>query len=136
MKATVDANILFSSLIKRGITRRIWFEPELILYSPKFIYDELYKYENFLFKKFSGTKEEFEELSKKLLSKIRIIAHEELVPYMPASKSLIKDEKDLIYLACALKEDTIIWSNDKEFRKQNRIKIRTTEEMVKEFGSL
>ena len=136
MKATVDANILFSSLIKRGITRRIWFEPELILYSPKFIYDELYKYENFLFKKFSGTKEEFEELSKKLLSKIRIIAHEELVPYMPASKSLIKDEKDLIYLACALKEDTIIWSDDKEFRKQNRIKIRTTEEMVKEFGSL
>ena len=109
MKATVDANILFSSLIKRGITRRIWFEPELILYSPKFIYDELYKYENFLFKKFSGTKEEFEELSKKLLSKIRIIAHEELVPYMPASKSLIKDEKDLIYLACALKEDTSIW---------------------------
>src|SRR3989338_2252719 len=136
MKATVDANILFSSLIKRGINRRIWFESELILYSPKFIYDELYKYENFLFKKFSGTKEEFEELSKKLLSKIRIIAHEELVPYMPASKSLIKDEKDLIYLACALKEDTIIWSNDKEFRKQNRIKIRTTEEMVKEFGSL
>lgn len=136
MKITVDANILFSCLIKKGITRKIWFEPEIILYSPKYLLTEFYKYEEFLMKKFSGTNEEFKHLSQKILKRINLIRDEELIPFLPAAASLIKDEKDMFYLACALKEDTIIWSNDKELKKQNRINVKTTEEMIKEFGSL
>ncbi|MBU2099761.1 hypothetical protein KKB11_00845, partial [Candidatus Micrarchaeota archaeon] len=67
---------------------------------------------------------------------INFISDQELKPFMPASASLIKDPKDWLYIACALKEDTIIWCNDKGFKKQERIKTLTTTEMKEEFGSL
>lgn len=136
MKVTVDANILFSALIRRGITRKIWFGPEIELYSPEFILMEFQKYKSFLQKKFNGTQEEFQLLTQKLLSQINFISDYELKPFLPASASLIKDPKDWLYLACALKEDTIIWSNDKGFKKQERIKTLLTTEMKEEFGLL
>ena len=61
---------------------------------------------------------------------------EELGPFIHAASSLITDKKDWLYLACALYKDTFIWSNDKEFKNQRRLKVFTTEEMVKEAGKL
>ncbi|HLC36948.1 MAG TPA: PIN domain-containing protein [archaeon] len=136
MKVIIDANILFSALLKKGLTRRVLFIPEIELYSPEFLFEELAKYRNYLLKKFLGKPEEFELLLELLTSQIKFIADKELKPFLPASASLIEDSKDWLYLACALKEDAIIWSNDKSFKKQKRIKTFTTIEMKKEFGIL
>ena len=133
MKVTIDANVLFSALIKQGITRKILFNPELGLYSPSFLFIEIDKYKPLLLKKFSGKEEEFEGLMQKIVSQIQIIPDQELKPFLYAAKSLSKDEKDWLYLACALKEDTIIWSNDKDFKKQNKVKVFSTNELLKEF---
>lgn len=136
MKVTVDANILFSGLLAKGITRKIWFVAELKLYAPTTLLTEFYKYSKILQERFKGTREEFEFLYKKLLSCIQFVTDSELKPYVPAASSLINDSKDWLYLACALKEDTVIWSNDKELKKQERIKVYSTTEMKKEFGTL
>ena len=136
MKVTADANILFSALLKKGKTRSIWFSPEIELYAPRLLLVEFQKYSDFLQKKFIGSRKEFSILSEKLLSQIYFVPDHELKPYMPAASYLSDDPKDWLYLACALKEDTIIWSNDKQFKKQNRVKIKTTTEMIKEFGIL
>lgn len=136
MKVTVDANSLFSALLRKGKSRKIWFDPVVELYAPYFLLKEFQKYSSFLQKKFLGNAKEFRLLSKKLLSQVFFIQDNELKPYLPAAASLSDDPKDWLYLACALKEDTIIWSNDKEFKKQSRIKIKTTGEMIKEIGSL
>ena len=136
MRATIDANILFSALIKKGLTRKIWFGPEMNLYAPRFLLVEFQKYSSFLQKKFRGSGEEFKLLSQKLLSQIKFVLDEELKPFLPAAASLIKDPKDWLYLACALKEDTVIWSNDRGFKKQGRVKIFSTAEMKEEIGTL
>ncbi len=136
MKVTVDANILFSALIRKGKTRSIWFGPEIELFAPRFILIEFQKYNSFLQKKFNGTQEEFNLLSKSLLSQVNFVSDEQLKSFLPAAVSLINDPKDWLYLACALKEDTIIWTNDKGFKKQERVKIRTTTEMIEEVGLL
>ncbi len=136
MRATVDANILFSALLKKGITRKIWFGPEIELYAPKFLLVEFKKYSGFLQKKFSGTAEDFYSLTQKLLSQVNFIPDEQLKPFLPAAAYLSKDPKDWLYIACALKENTTIWSNDRDFKKQDRIKAFTTTEMKNEFGML
>jgi len=136
MKVTVDANVLFSALIKKGKTRKIWFGPEIELFSPKYLLIEFQKYAGFLRRKFKGTEEEFTTISKKLLLQINFVSDQELKPFLPAVIFLIDDPKDWLYLACALKEDTIIWSNDKGFKKQKRIHTKTTTEMIEEFGTL
>ncbi|MFH1256206.1 MAG: PIN domain-containing protein [Candidatus Diapherotrites archaeon] len=136
MKVTVDANILFSALIRKGKTRKIWFNPEIELYAPFFILQEFRKYKDYLRKKSGLDAEDFADLSGNLISQLLFVKDNELGPFLPAAASLHSDVKDLLYLACALKEDTIIWSNDKGFKAQQRVKILTTDEMEKEFGSL
>jgi predicted nucleic acid-binding protein len=136
MRVTVDANILFSALIKEGKTRRVWFNPEIELCAPQFLLKEFLKYRDYLLKKFSGTPEEFQNLSKTILLQVFFVSDSGLKPFLPAAAYLSNDAKDWLYLACALKEDTIIWSNDREFKKQKRIKIKTTKEMIEETGML
>lgn len=134
MKLTADANILFSALLKEGVTRKIWFDPQIELYAPKYLLTEFAKYKPALLKKFGGSKKEFESFFEKLVSQACFLEDNELKPYLPAAASLSKDQKDWLYLACALKQDTGIWSNDKEFKKQNRITTKTTTELFKEAG--
>jgi len=136
MKATVDANILFSSLLRKGITRKIWFGPEIELYATEFLLTESKKYSSFLRKKFSGTDEECRLLLQALFSQLSLVKDADLKPFLPAAASLLKDPKDWLYLACALQEDTIIWSNDKHFKEQKRVRAMTTSELVKEIGTL
>lgn len=134
MKFTVDANILFSALLKRGATRKIWFDPQIELFAPKYLLVEFEKYRPFLQKKFKAAKEEFEVLCTKLVSHVLFVEDDELKAYLPAAKSLSNDPKDWLYLACALKLETLIWSSDKEFKKQLRIKTKNTAEMLEEYG--
>ena len=136
MKVTVDANILFSALLRKGVTRKIWFLPEIELFAPEFLLIEFIKYKLFLQKKFNGTEGEFKLLSQKLLSQVQFISDYQLKPFLPAAASLSSDSKDWLYFACALMEDTIIWSNDKGFKAQNRIRIFTIDEIKEELGML
>ncbi|MDO8538215.1 MAG: PIN domain-containing protein [archaeon] len=136
MKVTVDANILFACLITDGVTRRIWFNPEISLFAPRFILNEFLKYKQEIVKKFKGTEKEFDQLLEKALLQVKLVSDEDLKPFIPAVKTLIADEKDWLYLACALKEDTIIWSNDNDLKKQSRIKVKTTQELIEEVGTL
>lgn len=136
MKVTVDANILFSGLIKEGTTRRIWLSPSINLYAPAFILEEFKKYTPMLLEKYAGKKEDFAGMAKKLLGVIEFVPDEELKPFLPAAASLLQDEKDILYLACALRQDTCIWSNDKGFKKQRRIAVMNTAEMIQETGML
>ncbi len=136
MKVTVDANILFSAVLKPGSTRRIWFNLDFKLYAPTFILTEFKKHRQYLFEKSRLSEEEFTNVAGKIFSQTHFMEDNELTPFVPAAASLLQDPLDWLYLACALKEDTVIWSNDLGFKKQNRIKVYSTEEMLKEFGLL
>ena len=136
MKVTVDANILFSALLKAGLTWKLWFNPTLELYAPGFLVEEFQKHQAFLLKKFGGTAEEFGRLTELLFAQVKFVPEEELNAFMPAARSLLNDLKDLHYLACALKEDTVLWSNDQGFKQQHRTKTLTTTEMKEALGTL
>ena len=136
MRVTVDANILFAALLKSGTTRKLWFGPEIELYAPSFLLKEFRKYLNYLKGKFAGSEKEFQGLYNKITAQVSLVKDPELEAFLPAAASLIRDPDDWLYLACALKEDTIIWSEDKGFKSQNRVKTLNTKEMAKEFGTL
>ncbi len=136
MKLTVDANILFGCLIKEGKTRKLWFNPELQLFAPKFILTEFLKYRKMVERKSGLNAEKFDKLLELVVSQVKLINSRELKPYIPAVASLVIDDKDWLYLACALKEDTAIWSNDNGFRGQKRVNIFATSELMQMVGTL
>ncbi|MFH1106547.1 MAG: PIN domain-containing protein [Candidatus Micrarchaeota archaeon] len=136
MKAVVDANVLFAALLRKGLTRKLLFNPELELFSPQFVVDEFLKHRNYLVGKYGGTEEKFGRLVERTLNFIDRIPDSKLDPYAPAAKTLSPDPKDWQYLAAALYVDAAIWSNDAGMKKQQRVRVFTTEEIAREIGTL
>ena len=53
--------------------------------------------------------------------------------FIDGAERISPDPKDTSYFALALKLNCPIWSNDKKLKEQNKIKIYSTEEIVKFF---
>ena len=122
MKLTVDANVFFASLIKDSLARKALLHPMAELYAPEFLITETSKYKNLIKTKSKLSEQDCIQLLNALLSNIAIIKHSELADYtLPASK-LTTDEKDVIYLACALYTNSSLLTNDKNLENQTRVK--------------
>jgi predicted nucleic acid-binding protein len=136
MKVTVDANVLFACLIKDATTRRLFFNPALSLFAPEFIVNELLVHILGIKEKSGLPDEDLLRLIEKVFGNIVLVSDKDLVPFLPAAASLVNDSKDWLYLSCALREDTIIWSNDSDFAPQRRVEVVTTKGLVAMVGSL
>jgi len=136
MKAIVDANVLFSCLIKDSTAREIFFNPVLVLFAPEFIIKEFISHLREIQIKSGLSEKDFLTLADNAFSQIQLVKNAELKPFLPAAASLISDSKDWLYLACALKEDAVMWTNDKGFKAQARIRVLTTKEIISIVGSL
>jgi len=135
MDIIIDANILFSILIKKGKNEEILFEEDLHILAPEFIFQEFDKYRNVLLDKTSRSKKEFNELLNLLKKKIETIPNEETDKFMITAKRICPDEKDVDYFALALKFRCPVWSNDKELKeKQDVVKVYSTEDVMKLLG--
>ncbi len=134
MDLIIDANILFSILIKSGKTEELFFEEDLHLFAPEFLFEEFEKYKELILEKTERTKEEFNRLITILKKKIKIIPNEETDKFLQEAKKASPDAKDVDYFALALKIKCPLWSNDKALKsKQEIIKVYSTEDLVKMF---
>ncbi len=134
MDLVVDANILFSALIISGKTEELFFEEDLHLFAPEFLFEELSKYYQLILDKTGRTQEELEELLTILKKKIKVIPNEETDKFIQLAREICPDKNDADYFALAMKLRCPLWSNDKELKKQKLIVVYSTEELVKMFG--
>jgi putative PIN family toxin of toxin-antitoxin system len=131
MILVVDANILFSALIKDSSTAKLLFEESLNLCTSEFIIQEFFKYEDMILKKTHRTKEQFIQIMHMLKDIITVVPKEEYSDFMSEAESISPDEKDTLYFALALKFRCGIWSNDKRLRTQDKIKVYSTNDVMK-----
>ncbi len=134
MNIILDSNIVFSALIKDSLTRKIILDSNLNFFFPEIIYQELKKYESHIIKKSKLNKKEYLKLLNTIIKKTILIKTTEVLKELPIAINIIKDIdiKDRIFIACALKYETILWSDDKALKQQNKIIIMNTQE-IKEF---
>lgn len=134
MDIVIDANVLFSILIKRGITEELLFEEDLHIFAPEFIFEEFEKYADLILEKTKRTKEEFDKLMLILKKRIKIIPNEETEKYIHEAEKICPDKKDIDYFALALKMKCALWSNDKVLKtKQNFVIVYSTKDMIEMF---
>ena len=131
MDLVVDANVLFSALIKEGFSYALLFSGKLHLFTPELVFTELEKHKEELINKTERTFEEFFRLVETLKRRIVIVPLEELVPYVEEAEKLTPDPDDMAYFALALKLNCAIWSNDKKLKDQNKIEVYNTHELNK-----
>ena len=135
MNIVIDSNIFFSALIKDSITRKLILEYDKFFLFPEYIFEEMEKYKEELFKKSGMNAGDFDKLLHLLLQKVMIVPNEALSSYKEEALEILKDidPNDAIFLACTLAyPDAILWSEDKRLKMQTKIKVLNTKE-IKEF---
>ena len=137
MEIVIDANILFAALIANKTTRKLILKSELIIYSPQFIIEEFLNHLNELENKTGLNKEILKELVNEFIIKanIVIVPKSDFESFIQKAKEISPDTDDIMYFALALKFKCPIWSNDKKLKDQNKIKIYSTEDLLKLFPS-
>ncbi|MBU0979360.1 MAG: hypothetical protein KJ709_01015 [Nanoarchaeota archaeon] len=130
MRLIIDANPLFSALIKEGYTVRIIVNADIQLFAPEFLFDEFLEHEEEILRKTKRTAQELRDLLENLREVIHVVPRREFESFIEEAKKLTSDEDDVPYLALALKLGFPIWSNDKALKRQDKVKVYSTEGLV------
>lgn len=132
MKLVVDANILFSALIKESTTRWLLFHLDAELVVPEFIFEEIKKYQPVIMKKAKLQEQEFLSLLQTIKQRLIILSDDVTVGRLEEARAVMKeiDEKDSAFLAAALASGANLWSDDAHFQKQQKVKVWRTKDLV------
>jgi len=106
------------------------FSNELHFYAPEFLLNEFEKYRELIIEKTERPDIEFEELLAVYMRRITFIPGEEIEPYLKEARKISPDPNDAVYFAVAIKVDGSLWSNDAVLKKQDRIKVYSTKELL------
>ncbi len=137
MFLVVDANILFSFFNPESSRRLVIKNRSKLgfkLISPDLAFAELLKDKEKI-KKYSKIGElEFIILFSLLEKLIESIGKLQYNEFIPKSRELSPHIKDVPYFALALHLNCPIWSDEIAFKKQSKVKVYSTSELVKEVG--
>lgn len=130
MKIVVDTNIIVSALIKEGIIRDIILSKDLHLVTVSFTLSKIWKHKEEICEKAGISLRELFVLLDITFKYIKIVNSSFYNEYIEQAKSLIKDIKDVPFLACAIALGCPIWSEDKHFDEQDKVKILKTKDII------
>lgn len=130
----LDSNIIISALIKDSVSRKILFHPRFQFFIPEQFVKEINKHLKEISEKAGISVKEIEKLLNELKNCITILPKEMFREKTKDAEELIGsiDENDVPFIALALAiPNDGIWTNDKHFLKQKKIRIWKTEELIR-----
>jgi len=131
MELVIDANILMSALIAtKGRTYDLIFNENIKLFSVDKLLRELNKYKSEILKKSGLSKYEFNIFVSFISSKIEFILPVDIKRFDSDAEKISPDPNDKEYFALALKLNCPIWSNDKILKKQEKVRVYSTEDLI------
>lgn len=132
MRLIIDANVLIAALIKKGITRQMLTNRKHEYSAPSFLLDEIMEHLSEIAEK-AGIDEEMVPCLLGLIvnsSNIRFFDAEKIKETCEEAKAVSPDPDDWPYFAIALKEKIPIWTNDSLMKKQDKVRVYATSELV------
>ena len=134
MELIVDVNVVLSALVKRGVSFKVFALNSIIrkfrFFAPDFMLSEFAKHKDRILKE-SGLREEvFSAIVDLIFSQIEIVPSEVFGNLVPRVMELLKDEKDVPYVALSLAFNCPIFSGDSDLREIERIKAYSPRELL------
>jgi predicted nucleic acid-binding protein len=135
MLLVVDANVVFSVLIKGGKTLDIFIlnraNKRFEFIAPEFLMVEVEKHTIEILKKTGLSSEELEKVLDFLEKEIEFVSFIDFSEFYEEAEKISPDPNDVQYFALALKSNGAIWSNDKPLKKQFAVDVLSTGEVIK-----
>ena len=129
----VDANIVVAALLKDSTSRRLLLRARKIrLYTPEFINEELSKYLGEFSKRLKVKEAELKLAIGRLMlaSKMEVVPLREYSEFIGEAREITPDVKDAEYFALALKLGCPLWSQDAKLKKQSKVEVLSTKELL------
>ena len=133
MNLVVDTNIIFKALIKRSKTRAILLNPNHQFYIPEYALEEVERHISLIRDKSELSEEEVKLALSILLTSMRVIPAEDILGRWDEAERIIGkiDTGDIPFIALALSiKCDGIWSDDKDLKRQGKVKVWSTREMI------
>lgn len=131
MKLVVDTNILFSFFWEGSFTRKFLVSKKFDLISPKTSLKEIIKYSKDIIKRTKINQSKFNEYYNNLKKFVIFIDEKEYINFLKEATDISPDKNDSHFLALCLKNKCLLWSKDSLLKKQNKVKVLSTEEIIK-----
>ncbi len=133
MRIAVDTNILFSFFWQESLTRRLLITSNFELISPEIALKELEKHSKEICDKLKINKENFNKQFKELRKTINFVNKREYSNFIKEAEEFFPDKNDADFFALCLKNECLLWSNDALLKKQEKIKVLSTKEIIEIF---
>ena len=133
MKIVLDVNIILSALIRDSITREIILNSLFEFYFPEPSLHKIRMYKNYILEKSGLTDDGYGKLMETLFKYIRLVPTEEIEKNWDEAKKIMEhiDPEDVVFIATALSvADSVIWSDDRHFEKQDKVKVLKTKDII------
>ena len=134
MKLIVDSNVLFTFFWKNATATDLFVFQHLELFTPQFTLKEVEKYTHEIMKKARVSQKDFLEIKKELQLLIRFVPVQNYTSFLSQAMKISPDPDDIDFFALALEKECPIWSNDKELKQQQVVKVLTTKEVIELFN--
>ncbi len=131
MMLIVDTNIMFSYFKQQSPTHSIFEELQIGLFAPQFALAELGKHASQIRVKADIDKDKFNKIKKRLITIVEFVPESEYRTELKKASKIASDLNDIDFFALALRLDLAIWSNDKAFKKQEKVIVFNTSEIIR-----
>ena len=135
MKIVVDTNILFSFFWEGSFTKKLLKSGKFNLISPKFSLKEIEKYSADIIKKARINHVKFKKYLDDLKKFVIFIDKKNYSDFLKDGAKISPDKADSHFFALCLKNSCPLWSKDSLLKKQDKIKVLSTEEIIESLFS-
>ncbi len=132
MRIVIDANILFSAIIKDSHTRKLLVNENLYFLAPEYLLEEVAEHKLEIKEKSGLSSQQVERLLHGFLELIELVGSARFRQFMEKALSASPDPEDTPYLALCLCENIPLWSNDARLKKQSIVQVYSTAELTKQ----
>ena len=133
MFLVVDANRVFSALLSKGRVFGIFLANKLRhkfeFKAPEFLLYEIGKHLDEIVERSKLSSEELAKVFRFVKEEIDFIPFNEFNKFASEAEQIAPHSKDVQYFALALSLNCAIWSDEKAFKKQSKVKLFDTDEV-------
>jgi len=134
VKLVVDTSVLIAALMRKSTVRKLFLNPLFEFYVPEYCIEEIEGHVDEISKRSGLSVESVYLLLGVLLASVQVVPADRIVKkYEEAEKIMGKiDRGDVPFVALALSfPNDGIWTEDKHFLKQDRVKVWRTKDLLK-----
>jgi len=134
VKLVVDSSVLIAALMKKSTVRELLLNPLFEFYIPEYCIEEVERHIGEISERSGLSVKGVHLLLGVLLASVEVVPAEKILKKMEEAERIMGkiDRGDVPFLALALSfPNDGIWSEDKHFLKQRKVKVWRTRDLLK-----